>query len=116
MCPVLSNFGLDAFPICLHPDYHDRTSDGHEDFAYAANVFQDVREAIPFFNKLLVWLREVKLDNDVEIEKGEIVNPISLIVRRVNGLYKTKEYLDKVAWHLDIAGRVKQKKQRLDQY
>ncbi|OXC67743.1 hypothetical protein AYX13_03636 [Cryptococcus neoformans] len=92
------------------------TSDGHEDFAYAANVFQDVREAIPFFNKLLVRLREVKLDDDVEIEKGEFVNPISLIVRRVNGLYKTKEYLDKVAWHLDIAGRVKQKKQRLDQY
>ncbi|OXC58125.1 hypothetical protein C358_06457 [Cryptococcus neoformans MW-RSA852] len=81
------------------------TSDGHEDFAYAAIVFQDLREAIPFFNKLLVWLREVKLDDDVEIEKGEFVNPISLIVRRVNGLYKTKEYLDEVAWHLDIAGR-----------
>lgn len=33
----------------------------------------------------------MKLDEDVEIEKGELVNPISLIVRRVSGLYKTKK-------------------------
>lgn len=66
--------------LCLHPDHHDRMSDGHEDFTYAVNVFEDLRKAIPFFDRFLFWLREVKLDEDVEIEKGELVNPISLII------------------------------------
>lgn len=42
----LTSISLETFHICLHLDYHDRTSDGHKDFSYAAKVFQDLREAI----------------------------------------------------------------------
>lgn len=42
----LTSISLDTFHICLHLDHHEKTSDGHENFSYAANVFRDLREAI----------------------------------------------------------------------
>lgn len=42
----LTSISLDTFHICLHLDHHEKTSDGHENFSYAANVFQDLREGI----------------------------------------------------------------------
>ncbi|UOH83676.1 hypothetical protein LQV05_006410 [Cryptococcus neoformans] len=67
------------------------TSDGHEDFAYAANVFQDLREAIPFFDRLLVWLREVKLDDDVEMEKGEFMKQRGISISLVGSSNRSSD-------------------------
>ncbi|OWZ47859.1 hypothetical protein C356_02704 [Cryptococcus neoformans c45] len=67
------------------------TSDGHEDFAYAAIVFQDLREAIPFFDRLLVWLREVKLDDDVEMEKGEFMKQRGISISLVGSSKRSSD-------------------------